>query len=132
MRSDEAQKGGAHRHQQENRIGRKGDGGCGDKKLGARLGERAAAGGGTDEAEDGEGGDAADGAEKACKKSAAQKAALYCAGDEAVLGADEMENLDDAAVGVENRSGREDDKSGGGEGDQGEDRQAQMTQGRGG
>src|SRR5215207_7463070 len=93
MRGDEAQKSGAYGHEQENRIGRKGDGGRGEEELGARLGEGARAGGGTDEAEDGEGCDAAYGAEKAGKKSAAQEPALDRARDEAVVGAYEMENL---------------------------------------
>src|SRR5215207_6166215 len=99
MRGDEAQKCGAYGPEQENRIGRKGDGGRGDEELGARLGEGARTRRGTDQAEDGEGGDAADGAEKSCEKSVAQEPALDRARDEAVMGTDEMENLDDAAVG---------------------------------
>src|SRR5215213_1918256 len=107
MRGDEAQKGGTYGHEKEHPIGRKGNGGRGEEEIGARLGEGARAGGGTDEAQDGEGRDAADGAEKACEESAAQEPAFHRARDEAVTGTDKVENLDDAAVGIEHRTRRE-------------------------
>src|SRR5688572_31667782 len=107
MRGHQAQESGANRNQQEDSIGRRGNGRGRDQKIGTRLSQSRPADGCAQSTDSYEGQDTAQGSDQAGEKATAQETTLDRASDKTVIGADEVQNFNNGAVRVENGTGSE-------------------------